>query len=46
MIVQIYCQEIRYHQMNVKIKEPPHDKTNKMAVRPEKTLISLGIHPV
>ena len=26
--------------------EPPHDKTNKMAVRPAKAQISLGIHPV
>ena len=26
--------------------EPRHDKTNKMAVRPAKTQISLGIHPV
>ena len=25
--------------------EPPHDKTNKMTVRPSKTQISLGIHP-
>ena len=26
--------------------EPPHDKTNKMTVRPAKTQISLGILPV
>ena len=26
--------------------EPPHDKTNKMTVRPAKTQISLGICPV
>ena len=26
--------------------EPPCDKTNKMSVRPAKTQISLGIHPV
>ena len=26
--------------------EPRHDKTNKMSVRPAKTQISLGIHPV
>ena len=26
--------------------EPPHDKTNKMIVRPAKTQISLGIRPV
>ena len=28
------------------LNEPPHDKTNKMAMRPAKTQISLGIHPV
>ena len=28
------------------IKEPPHDKTNKVVVRPEKTQMSLGIRPV
>ena len=28
------------------IHEPPHDKTNKMAVRPANTQISLGIRPV
>ena len=27
------------------INEPPHDKTNKMSVRPAKTQISLGIRP-
>ena len=26
--------------------EPPHDKTNKVAMCPTKTLISLGIRPV
>ena len=26
--------------------EPPHDKCNKMSVRPAKTQISLGIRPV
>ena len=26
--------------------EPRHDKTNKVSVRPAKTQISLGIHPV
>ena len=26
--------------------EPPHDKTNKMSMRPSKTQISLGIRPV
>ena len=29
-----------------KVNEPPHDKTNKMTVRPAKTQISLGICPV
>ena len=28
------------------INEPPHDKTNNVAVRPAKTQISLGIRPV
>ena len=28
------------------INEPPHDKTNKMTVRPVMTQISLGIRPV
>ena len=28
------------------INEPPHDKTNKMTLRPAKTLISLSIRPV
>ena len=28
------------------LNEPPHDKTNKMSVRPTKTQISLGIRPV
>ena len=32
----------RMHDRN----EPPHDKTNKMDVRPAKTQISLGIRPV
>ena len=26
--------------------EPPHDKTNNVAVRPAKTQISLGIRPI
>ena len=30
----------------VRSNEPPHDKTNKMTVRPAKTQISLGIRPV
>ena len=29
-----------------KLLEPPHDKTKKWHVRPAKTQISLGIHPV
>ena len=28
------------------LNEPPHDKTNNVAMRPAKTLISLGIRPV
>ena len=30
----------------VGIFEPPHDKPNKMTLRPAKTQISLGIRPV
>ena len=30
----------------VTLFEPPHDKTNKMTVRPAKTQISPGIRPV
>ena len=30
----------------VSVNEPPRDKTNNVAVRPAKTQISLGIHPV
>ena len=29
----------------IKTNEPPHEKTNKVAVRPAKTQISLGIRP-
>ena len=32
--------------LNSQRNEPPHDKTNKMSVRPAKTQISLGIRPV
>ena len=32
--------------LSLGITEPPHDKTNKMTVRPAKTQISLGIRPV
>ena len=36
-----------FHPLGViHINEPRHDKTNKMSVRPAKTQISLGIHPV
>ena len=35
------CQFLKY-----RTKEPRHDKTNKMGVRPAKTQISLGIRPV
>ena len=31
--------------LSISIYEPRHDKTNKMAVRPAKTQISLGIRP-
>ena len=34
---------ILYWQMRVELR---HDKTNKMSVRPVKTLIGMGIHPV
>ena len=32
--------------VGLNIIDPPHDKTNKVSVRPAKTQISLGIHPV
>ena len=32
--------------VNPKTNEPPHDKTNKISVRPAKTQFSLGISPV
>ena len=34
------------HWKSVSLFQPPHDKTNKMTVRPVKTQISLGICPV
>ena len=37
--------EFTWH-VSILLKEPPHDKTNKMTVRPAKTQISLAIHPV
>ena len=36
----------QYSGPQTKKSEPPHCKTNKMTVQPEKTQISLGIHPV
>ena len=35
-----------FWQREVLTTEPPHDKTNKVSVRPAKTQFSLGIHPV
>ena len=35
-----------FFQKQWKKKEPQHDRTNKMSVRPAKTQISLGIRPV
>ena len=32
--------------ISTQANEPPHDKTNNVAVRPAKTQISLGIRPV
>ena len=37
LIILIYLQ----HEQN----EPPHDKINNVAVRPEKTQLSLGVPP-
>ena len=37
---------IYFYTRQYKTDEPPHDKTNKMTVRPAKTQISLGICPV
>ena len=37
--------EILYNFVDL-LFEPPHDKTNKMTVRPVKTQISLGIRPI
>ena len=39
-------QEEEKYEAQEKKNEPPHDKTNKMTVRPAKTQISLGIRPV
>ena len=36
--------DARHERVNVHV--PPHDKTNKMSVRPAKTQISLGMRPV
>ena len=35
-----------HFETEVNVCEPPHDKTNNVAVRPAKTQISLGIRPV
>ena len=35
-----------FYAWNITGTEPPHDKTNKMHVRPTKTQISLGIRPI
>ena len=43
------CQKTFWHRKGRDLMilfEPPHDKTNKMTVRPAKTQISLGIPPV
>ena len=40
------CIYPKTEQCGFTIHEPAHDKTNKMSVRPAKTQISLGIHPV
>ena len=39
--ITMFCSE-NHHTTN----EPPHDKTNKMTLRPAKTQISLGTRPV
>ena len=47
-VQQIMATYIRYLYASVftSLNEPQHDKTNKMSVRPAKTQISMGIHPV
>ena len=52
-IQTIFCNDLWFAKASYKfgyivqrIFEPPRDKTNKMAVRPAKTQISLGIRPV
>ena len=46
----LHCFSFHLHPFGVKTTvlkfEPRHDKTNKIAVRPAKTQISLGIRPV
>ena len=42
----VVCMIDVYVKANDLIFEPPHDKTNKMSVRPAKSQISLGINPV
>ena len=41
--LDVYDQRVHFQRV---WNEPPHDKTNKMTVRPAKTQISLGIRPV
>ena len=41
-----HCLSIRFSPFISCTNEPPHDKTNKMTVRPANTQISLGIRPV
>ena len=48
-ILSLFCYGIFYYGIvaeKTTTFEPPHDKTNKMTVRPAKTQISLGIRPV
>ena len=46
----VYCLYVRVYMylgyLGPSLYEPRHDKTNKMAVRPEKTQISVGIRSV
>ena len=40
------CYVFKHTKIFYGMHKPPHDKTNKMSVRPAKTQISLGIRPV
>ena len=46
MQIQRLLRLVKWKKYDYKILELPHDKTNKVAVRPAKTQISLGIRPV